>query len=146
MGLYKYRFESILKYRKSIENNKKNLLSLSIKKFYREKKELEKLNQNLNESYESIKKEFNDGVTIEKLVKMANHQNFYKEGIKKKNIDVENAENSVKERRQELIKAVQDKKIIEKLKEMDLNNFKYEEQRKDEKKLDEIISFKHSSK
>lgn len=146
MGLYKYRFESILKYRKSIENNKKNLLSLSIKKFYREKRELEKLNQNLNESYESMKKEFNDGVTIEKLVKMTNHQNFYKEGIKKKNIDVENAENSVKERRQELIKAVQDKKIIEKLKEMDLNNFKYEEQRKDEKKLDEIISFKHSSK
>lgn len=146
MGIYKYRFESILKFRNSVENNKKNLLSISIRKLDKEKKELERLNKGLNESYESMKKEFSDGVTIDKLVEMANHQNYYKEGITRKNIDVKNAENNVKERRQELIKAVQDKKIIEKIKEIDLNNFKYEEQKKDEKKLDEIISYKRSSK
>lgn len=146
MGIYKYRFQSILKYRNSTENNKKNLLGISIRKLDKEKNELEKLNNNLYESYETMERVFNDGVTIEKVVKMASCQTYYKEGIKKKNIDVKNAENNVRQRRQELIKAVQDKKIIERLKEIDLNNFKYEEQRKDEKKLDEIISYKHSSK
>lgn len=146
MGIYKYRFQSILKYRNSTENNKKNLLGISIRKLDKEKNELEKLNNNLYESYETMERVFNDGVTIEKVVKMSSCQTYYKEGIKKKNIDVKNAENNVRQRRQELIKAVQDKKIIERLKEIDLNNFKYEEQRKDEKKLDEIISYKHSSK
>lgn len=146
MGIYKYRFESILKFRNSVENNKKNLLSISIRKLSKEKKDLERLNKDLNESYDCMEKVFSDGVTINKLVEMANHQNYYKEGIKRKNIDVENAKNNVEEKRQELIKAVQDKKIMEKLKEIYLNNFKYEEQKKDEKKLDEIISYKHSSK
>ena len=45
MGIYKYRFESILKFRNSVENNKKNLLSISIRKLDKEKKRIRKIKQ-----------------------------------------------------------------------------------------------------
>lgn len=145
MSIYKYKFESILKYRKSIEKNKESELGNSIKKYVKEKKELEDLNNNFHEFYKTMNRAINDGITIEKLVNMAYGQDFYREGMKKKTISVENAANNVKKNRLELITAVQDKKIMERLKEIDLNNYKYEEQKNNEKNLDEIISFKLSS-
>jgi flagellar FliJ protein len=47
--------------------------------------------------------------------------------------------------RKELIKATQEKEIIEKLKEKDYNKFLYNEQKKEEKLVDDLISFKESS-
>ena len=146
MSIYRYKFESVLKYRKSTENNKKNLLNLSIKKHIEEKKGLYRLYDNLYESYESMKREFNNGIKIEEIANVAEWQSFYREEIKKKTVSVENAKNNVKSKRLELISAMQDRKIMEKLKEIDFNNYKYEEQRKIEKSLDEIISFKSNSK
>ena len=93
-----------------------------------------------------IKRNIKDGIIIDELLKMAEDQSYYKEGIRKKTIDVEVANNEVKKNRIELIKAMQDKKILERLKEIDFLNYKYEEERKTEKNLDEIIGFKHNSK
>lgn len=146
MSIYKYKFDNILKYRKSVEINKKNQFSISLKKYKKEKNMLNNLNNKLNESHEDIKRNIKDGIIIDELLKMAEDQSYYKEGIRKKTIDVEVANNEVKKNRIELIKAMQDKKILERLKEIDFLNYKYEEERKTEKNLDEIIGFKHNSK
>mgnify|MGYP000859445394 CR=1 FL=1 len=55
MSIYKYKFDNILKYRKSVEINKKNQFSISLKKYKKEKNMLNNLNNKLNESY---KKEY----------------------------------------------------------------------------------------
>jgi flagellar FliJ protein len=56
------------------------------------------------------------------------------------------AEDYVSDCRAELIKATQEKKMMEKLKEIDYNKFLYQEQKKEEKLVDDLVSFKESNK
>ncbi len=143
MKPYRYKFDRILSYRESVEKNQKMKLSTSIKKYIKEKNKLIGLNNNLNQSFEDLKKNITEGLTIGELLKIAENQNYYKEGIKKKAMDVEYADEKVKENRVKLIKTMQDRKVLERLKEMDLLNYNYELQKETEKELDEIIGFKH---
>ena len=48
--------------------------------------------------------------------------------------------------RAELIKATQEKKTMEKLKEKDYMLYLYNEQKKEEKVIDELVSFKQSNR
>lgn len=146
MSIYRFRFDNILKLRKSIELNKKDQLGNSIKKFQKEKNNLNSLNEKLNITFEKIYEEYEKGIEVGDLLKTAERQNYYKKEIDKKIVDVEEANQEVIENRKELIKAMQDKKILEKLNEISFTGYMYEEKRKTEKELDEIISFKHNSK
>ncbi len=146
MSIYRFRFDNILKLRKSIELNKKDQLGNSIKKFQKEKNNLNNLNEKLNITFEKIYEEYEKGIEVGDLLKTAERQNYYKKEIDKKIVDVEEANQEVIENRKELIKAMQDKKILEKLNEISFTGYMYEEKRKTEKELDEIISFKHNSK
>lgn len=146
MSIYRFRFDNILKLRKSIELNKKDQLGNSIKKFQKEKNKLNNLNEKLNITFEKIYEEYEKGIEVGDLLKTAERQNYYKKEIDKKIVDVEEANQEVIENRKELIKAMQDKKILEKLNEISFTGYMYEEKRKTEKELDEIISFKHNSK
>ncbi len=146
MTIYKYRFDRILSYRESMEKEKRNQLNTSMRKYIEEKNILVNMNKDLESSYENVKESIEKGIKAEDLVKIAESQNYYREGIKSKTIDVKKADKNVKEKRIELISAMQDKKILERLKEIDFANYKYEEERKAEKELDEIIGFKYNSK
>ncbi|MCK9216506.1 MAG: flagellar export protein FliJ [Firmicutes bacterium] len=144
MKLYKYKFDRILSYRESIERNQKMHLSLSIKRYIKEKNKLLNLNADLNKNFDDFRNSIAKGMTIGELLKIEENQNYLKEVIKKKTIDVKNADNDVKENRVKLIKAMQDRKVLERLKEIDLLNYNYELQKETEKDLDEIIGFKHN--
>lgn len=144
MKLYKYKFERILSYRESIEKNQKMDLSISIKKYIKEKNRLIDLDTDLNKTFEDFNKSIVEGVTVKELIKIKENQDYLKKVIKKKTVDVENADNDVRENRVKLIKAMQDRKVLEKLKEIDLFNYNYELQKETEKDLDEIIGFKHN--
>ena len=146
MARYRYKFENILKLRKSIEDNKKNLLSQSIKKLNKEKKELDALSIALFGSIENANKKMNEGIRVKEIIAIANEHSYYRDKIEEKKVSLKDAKTLVDNRMEELSYAMKDRKIMERLKEINYNKYKYEEERKAEKNLDEIISFKTNYK
>ncbi|SHJ05625.1 flagellar export protein FliJ [Lutispora thermophila] len=144
MATYKFKFQKVLEYRQSLEDQKKNLFSLSMKKYLREKDELNDLYNSLKNCNNELYKLASNGTTIGELRDIYEEQIFYREGIKHKTNAVIKAEEEVKKNRQELVKAMQNRKTMERLKEIYYNEFQVDEQRKNEKNIEEIVSFKES--
>ncbi len=84
-------------------------------------------------------------MAVNKLKILLNYIDYYKRGIKQQKIRVKLAEDYLSICREELIKATQEKKMMEKLKEIDFNKYLYDEQKKDEKLIDDLICFKESN-
>lgn len=146
MPVYKFKFQKVLEYRKSIENQKKNILGIQIKKYLDEKKALNELQNNLHISNDALDEQVSNGVTISKLRSIAEEQEFFREGIRKKTYSLVKAEEDVKNSRYELMKAMQSKKIMERLNEIYFSAFQCDEKRKFEKQIEEIVSFNESEK
>jgi len=144
--MYKFKFQKVLEYRKSIEDQKKNTLSLYNKRYLNAKEDLDNLNHSLQYSNDMLEQQVNSGVSINELRSMHEEQKYYREGIRNKTKVLIKAEEDVKQGRCELMKAMQNKKTMERLKEIYYDEYQYDEQRKFEKHIEEIISFKECDK
>lgn len=144
--MYKFKFQKVLEYRKSIEDQKKNILGLYTKSYLNAKEDLDKLHHSLQYSNDMMEQQVNTGVSINELRSMYEEQNYYREGIRNKTKVLIKAEEDVKQGRFELVKAMQNKKTMERLKEIYYKEYQYDEQRKFEKHIEEIVSFKECGK
>ncbi|HCJ57910.1 MULTISPECIES: flagellar FliJ family protein [Lutispora] len=144
--MYKFKFQKVLEYRKSIEDQKKNTLSLYNKRYLNAKEDLDNLNHSLQYSNDMLEQHVNSGVSINELRSMHEEQKYYREGIRNKTKVLIKAEEDIKQGRYELMKAMQNKKTMERLKEIYYDEYQYDEQRKFEKHIEEIISFKECDK
>jgi flagellar FliJ protein len=145
MAVYKYRLQKLLDYKASMEDKKKNELHLAFIRLKHEKDRLIQFQTGLNESNSMFQHKTSQGLTLNELKILANYIDYYKRGIKAQKVKIKMAEEYLAICRKELIKATQEKEIIEKLKEKDYNKFLYNEQKKEEKLVDDLISFKESS-
>lgn len=145
MAVYKFRLQKLLDYKKSLEEEKKNELGKAFKRLEEEKNRLFALKQSLNEMNSTFQEKTSQGLAVNKLKILANYIDYYKRGIKEQRTKIKMAEEYLSICREELIKATQEKKMVEKLKETDYNKYLYNEQKKEEKLVDELVSFKESS-
>lgn len=145
MAVYKFRLQKLLDYKKNLEEEKKNELGKAFKRLEEEKNRLFALKQSLNEMNGTFQEKTSQGLAVNKLKILANYIDYYKRGIKEQRTKIKMAEEYLSICREELIKATQEKKMIEKLKETDYNKYLYNEQKKEEKLVDELVSFKESS-
>lgn len=145
MAVYKFRLQKLLDYKKSLEEEKKNELGKAFKRLEEEKNRLFALKQSLNEMNSTFREKTSQGLAVNKLKILANYIDYYKRGIKEQRTKIKMAEEYLSICREDLIKATQEKKMIEKLKETDYNKYLYNEQKKEEKLVDELVSFKESS-
>ena len=145
MAVYKYRLQKLLDYKASMEDKKKNELHLAFIRLKHEKDRLIQFQTGLNESNSMFQHKTSQGMTLNELKILANYIDYYKRGIKAQKVRIKMAEEYIAICRKELIKATQEKEIVEKLKEKDYNKFLYNEQKKEEKLVDDLISFKESS-
>jgi len=145
MAVYKFRLQKLLNYKVSIEEEKKNELSKASKRLEEEKKRLIELKQKLNEMNSALHEKTSQGMTVNELKILANYIDYYKGSIKEQKVKIKMAEDYLSTCREELIKATQEKKMIEKLKEIDYGKYLYEEQKKEERLVDDLVSFKESN-
>jgi flagellar FliJ protein len=146
MAGYKFRLQKLLDYKKSMEEERKNELSLANKRLELEKNRLLELIQMLNEMNSSFQEKTSFGMTANELKLLANYIDYYKRSIKEQRIRIKMAEDYLSTCREELIKATQEKRMMEKLREIDHKKYLYSEQKKEEKLVDDLVSFKESNK
>lgn len=145
MAAYKFKLQKLLDYRLSMEEEKKNKLGEASRRLEEEKARLRELKNRQNEMNRTFREKTSQGMPVNELKLLANYIDYYKRGIKAQKTKVKMAEDYVDVCREELIKASQEKKMIEKLKEIDYGEFLYEEQKKEEKLVDDLVSFKESN-
>jgi len=145
MAAYKFRLQKLLNYKVSIEEEKKNELNKASKRLEEEKNKLLAVKQKLNEMNSTFHEKTSLGMSVNELKLLANYIDYYKRSIKEQKIKIRMAEDYLSTCRGELIKATQEKKMVEKLKEIDYGKYLYEEQKKEEKLVDDLVSFKESN-
>ncbi len=141
--MFKYKLEPILNLKEKMEDNKKRELGLANQLYERAKTEKAKLVEARNKAYEEAKMQNSNRVNIEHLKQLNQYLNYMKQEIHHKEQEVIKASIKVDEKRNELIEAVKERKILENLKEIKLEEYKEEETKKENNIIDEIVTYKY---
>lgn len=145
MAAYKFKLQKLLDYKTDAEEQRKNELGLALKRLEEEKGLLKELLAKLQEMNNTFHKKTSEGLAANELKLLTNYIDYYKRSIKEQKVKVKMAEDYVESCRNALIKATQEKKMMEKLKEIDYGKHLYNEQKKEEKLVDDLVSFKESN-
>ncbi len=143
MGKFGFRLESVLKLRTQLEDNAKNNLAHAARKLDHEVSHLERLKDQREESMSNLNAEVDKG-GIE-VYKIKNYNSFFasmKNKIAYQKENVNNAQNVVDINREALVKAMQERKILGKLREKRHEEFLKEQGKSEQLLIDELNSFK----
>ena len=144
--MFKFKLASVLSLKEKIEDSKKRELgaaTLHQERLLSEKLELvEKKEEVLQEI-----KSHNSQVVDVKSIRAFNVYNVYiEQAIELKNKEVQQAQKKVEEKREELLEAVKERKILDNLKDIQNEVFMEEEKREEQRILDDTVTYKYRKK
>jgi len=141
---FNFRLEKVLNYKKTLEDYKKSQYGIAQKKLFDEEDKLAKFNKYKN----IVKNEKNQTVIKTNIGNLAMYNNYINDlsrKIKSQEQIVNKTRKDAEEAKEEMITAVKEKKIFEKLKEQEYEEYLYQLKRDEEKQTDAIISYKTST-
>ncbi len=143
MAKFHFRLQSVLNVKTQQEDNLKNELGKAIQKLEAEKRILSSLERASLE----LTAEFNEKArksTVHKLIEYNGYLSLLTSKIKLQKENVNQAALNVDKVREELVKAVKERKILDRFKEKRLEEFRLEQNKLEQKTNDEIVSYKQS--
>lgn len=141
---FNFRLEKVLNYKKTLEDYKKSQYGIAQKKLFDEEDKLAKFNKYKN----IVKNEKNQTVIKTNIGNLAMYNNYINDLSRKIKLQeriVNKTRKDAEEAKEEMITAVKEKKIFEKLKEQEYEEYLYQLKRDEEKQTDAIISYKTST-
>ena len=133
---YKFTYQKILDIRNIQEELKSVETASKQRELQEEQEELEKLNELKSDHVNGNGKK--TGKSPHELLLNDTYMNQMNRKLDDQKQEVEKRESELKDKKTELLEATKSKKIMDKLKETDYQNFKTEEDRKVQKDLDDI--------
>lgn len=141
---FKFKLQPFLNLKTQIEKNRKFEFGQAVMQHEKEK---EILNIKINHMEASINKAINDankGVPVYVLKNYSNYISKLNDDIQCQNEAVIKAEAAVDISRKKLYKAMQERKVMENLKNRQKEEYRKEELKQEQKTIDEIVSYKFS--
>lgn len=141
---FNFRLEKVLNYKGTVEDYKKGKYGTVQRQLNREENKLYNFHQYKN----NLKNEKNLSATKTKAGNLAMYNNYINDitlKIKKQEEIVAKTKEELEEAKEEMIFAVQEKKIFEKLKENEYEKHLYEMKKLEEKQVDTLLSYKTST-
>lgn len=129
-----------------MEDSIKNELAKAVRLLEEEKKKLKDLKDEKNKCMSEMGSKTFNGITVEKMRTYNAYISFLKEKIKKQTEKVKLAQEIVDKYREELIQFAKERKMLETLKEKQYQNYLKEQQRIEQRRIDEVITYKESLK
>lgn len=141
---HNFKLQKVLNYKENIENFKKTEFGNINLKLNKEEEIL--LNYNLcKEKLVTKKKESINSISIGHLKLYNDYLNDISSNIENQEQIIDEIKDELKKAKEELLIAMQERKSFDKLKEKKHNDYLSEIKKKEEKVIDEIISFNNSS-
>ncbi|MBQ4133523.1 MAG: flagellar export protein FliJ [Desulfovibrionaceae bacterium] len=139
MAKFKFKLEQVLRYREQLENQAQMA-------FMRACMELEAQVRRLNELRASLAKEENlPYKSPEEFWLRSNFIRSLKEDIGAAELNRQRLELAVERRRAELVKAGQERQLLDKLKDKQAERYAQEQLLQEQKELDEVASLRHEA-
>ncbi len=142
MHKFAFRLESVLKLKTQMEDNAKNNLARATKELENQKVYLEELKNENDASINSLTEEVDEGIPVYRVRLYNNYLSLMKEKIVNQKENVNIAEHNVDTNREVLIKAMQERKVLDKLKDKKFDEYIKEQNKAEQLGIDELNSFK----
>lgn len=145
MPKFAFKLQPLLNVKSQQEDNQKNELGKAVRKLERETAALRKLQ---DEEQELIR-EFNEKsrkTTVDKLIEFNGYLSYLNSKIKRQKENVNCAARNVDKVREELLKIVKERKILDNLKDRRYEQYLIERKKEEQLQNDEIVSYKYKRK
>lgn len=146
MARFVFRLQPLLNVKKQVEESLKNELGKAIQKLENEKRRLIEIVSEKDNNIVRFNLKASQGVAVKKLKEYNAYISLLKEKIEFQKENVNFAQNIVDKYREELVKAVQEKEMLEKLKDKLVQEFIKEQLKEEQRINDEIISYKFNDR
>ena len=143
MAKFSFRLQSLLNVITQQEDNLKNELGKAVQKLEVETRRLSEL-ENASAGYIAEFNEKAKKTTVHKLIEFNEYLSHLTTKIRQQKENVNHAALNVDKVREELVKAVKERKILDKFKEKRLEEFNLEQKKLEQKTNDEIVSYKQN--
>ena len=144
MAKFIFKLQSLLNVKIQMEDNLKNELGKAMKKLEKERERLRHIENERNECINQFCGESRKGVMVGKLKEYGSFIAFLKEKAELQKENINYAQNVVDKYREQLIKVVQEKEMLEKLRDKKHQEYLKEQLREEQKINDEITSYKYN--
>lgn len=144
--MFKFKLEPVLALKEKVEDNKKRELGVAIQ--HQEHIHLEKLDliQRKNEALHDAQNSGQVSVNVQNLKLFNAYSTYINKAIEEKDKQFQEAKKQVALRREELLEAVKERKILDNLKAIHLEAFIEEEKQEEQRITDDLVTYKYGRK
>jgi flagellar protein FliJ len=144
MAKFIFKLQPLLNIKEQMEEQLKNELGKAIQKLEAEKQVYRKLEEQREECIFNAGSEASQGVRVDKLKDYSSYITFLKKKMEKQKENINLVQKNVDNYREQLIRVVQEKEMLEKLKEKKYREFLDEQQELEQKLIDEVVNYKYN--
>ena len=138
-----FTLHAVLKYRHQLEDRALQNLAQALQVEARLREALHQVEQELADLYAGLQRDREQGTTVDRLILFDQRIDLVKTQVAERRAAVEKQQVQVNKRRQQLLKASKDRKVIEKLKEQQNAAYKHHLDKLEAGMLDEIAVLSH---
>lgn len=146
MARFRFPMQNILNMKEKLEEQAKNEYGQANARLLAEEKKLEHLNNRLEDARLQLKNVLREVLSMTEIHKRENAVVILKGYVKQQQLVVKRCEKEVEIAREKLTEAMKERKIFEKLREKSFDEFMKEEGRKEQKEVDELMSYRYGAK
>lgn len=146
MACFRFSMQNILDMKEKLEDQAKNEYAQANARLLREQEKLEKIVARREEAREKLKLVLCETLSVDEIRTRENAVEVLKFYAMQQQFVVIRCEKEVEVAREKLSEAMKERKIFEKLREKAFEEFVFEENRKEQKEVDELMSYKHGTR
>lgn len=146
MACFRFSMQNILNMKEKLEDQAKNEYAQANARLLREQEKLEIIVARREEAREKLKLVLYETLSVAEIRTRENAVEVLKFYAMQQQLAVKRCEKEVEVAREKLSEAMKERKIFEKLREKAFEEFVFEENRKEQKEVDELMSYKHGTK
>lgn len=143
MAKFIFSMQNLLDMKEKLEEQAKNNYSQANLRLMEAEEELHRLENRLEEAQELLRMEMSDALNVRMIRNRENAVEILKTYVWQQQLVVIQRQKDVDLARQRLNEAMKERKTYEKLREKAFEEFKLEENRKEQKEVDELVSFRY---
>ncbi|KNY28380.1 flagellar export protein FliJ [Pseudobacteroides cellulosolvens] len=144
MAKFKFRLQPLLNIKIQLEDSAKNELGKAVQKLEEEKEIAKSLLRHREKYINEFQEKTSKMVRIDELRSYTMYISRLAKNIDDQNKNIKDASDNVDKYREELIKIVKERKILETLREKKYNEYLIEMSKDEQKRMDEIVSYKYT--
>jgi len=138
MNRFRFRFASVLRYREIMEETRKRGFGAAMDHYRHEESRLKRIDGEIAGLEESMERGGQGRISVQDLQNRYNYARVLDRKREAQEKTVKAAEQEVERRRRELVEAMKQKKIFERLRERDRETYENELRKEEQKMLDEF--------